>query len=213
MKDIVIFGAGGFARESAYIIEKINKGNPSYHLLGFIVDQEYYQENMVVNGYPVVGTKDWLLQRKDTVSCFCAVGEPEPRQHIQEELENCGVRFESLISPDVDIHYTTKVGAGSFIASGCSLTVNITIGKGVVINQSTSIGHDVTIGDYTCIMGNCSVNGWSNVGSKVMIGGAAYILPRINVGDSAVIAAGSVVFGRVKAGSHVIGNPARKIKL
>lgn len=36
MKNIVILGAGGFAREVAWLIEEINNKNAEWNLLGFI---------------------------------------------------------------------------------------------------------------------------------------------------------------------------------
>lgn len=213
MKKIVLYGAGGFARETAYLIERINRKHKQYELLGFIVDEQFYVPGTVINDYPVLGTKEWILQNKESVVCCCTIGEPKVRKRIQEELEAEGVEFETLISPDVDIHKTLKIGKGTIICGGCFFTVNITIGKGVIINQATSLGHDVTVGDYSCIMGNCSVNGWTNIGNQVSVGGAAYILPNITVGDEAIVGAGSVVFTRVKQKTHVLGNPAKRIKL
>jgi len=36
MKDITIFGAGGFGREVKTIIDAINKSEPSYNFIGFL---------------------------------------------------------------------------------------------------------------------------------------------------------------------------------
>ena len=36
MKDLVIIGAGGFAREVAWLVEEINKEKPSWNLIGYI---------------------------------------------------------------------------------------------------------------------------------------------------------------------------------
>ena len=38
MKDIAIYGAGGFGREVACILEKINEVEPKWHLVGFYDD-------------------------------------------------------------------------------------------------------------------------------------------------------------------------------
>ena len=103
MKKIVLFGAGGFARETAYLIERINNVRAAYELLGFIVDDDYYRDGLEINGYPVLGTRQWLITHKNEVVCTCAIGEPGPREAIQEELEQKGIQFETLISPDVVI--------------------------------------------------------------------------------------------------------------
>ena len=38
MKDIVIFGAGGFGREVACLLNRINKQTSTWNLIGFIDD-------------------------------------------------------------------------------------------------------------------------------------------------------------------------------
>lgn len=215
IKKLVLYGAGGFGREIAYMVEIINYARPfTYELLGFIVDEEYYKEGETVNGYPVLGTRDWLLEHKEDVVCTCTIGEnPEVRQKIQEDLEKEGIIFEPLINPYVPMHWSINVGDGAIICGGVGMTVNITVGKGVVLNGNCLIGHDVTIGDYSCIMSGANITGYSQIGKRVRMGGYAYITPNKKVGDDAVVAAGSIVFTNVKAGTHVLGNPAKRIEL
>ena len=59
IKDIVIVGAGGCARETAFIIEDINKENKEWNLLGFIDDNEDIQ-NKNINGYKVIDKVKYL---------------------------------------------------------------------------------------------------------------------------------------------------------
>ena len=40
MKEIVILGAGDFGKEVAWLIEEINKRNPTYIILGYLDDDE-----------------------------------------------------------------------------------------------------------------------------------------------------------------------------
>lgn len=40
MKKIAIFGAGGFGREVAFLIEDINKKNYQWEILGFFDDEK-----------------------------------------------------------------------------------------------------------------------------------------------------------------------------
>jgi len=215
-KNIVLYGAGGFAREIASMIELNNRfgRGTRYHLLGYIVDEEYFKEGEIVNGYPVLGTEEWLLARKDKVVCTCAIGEnTKARKEIQERLESKGVTFETLIASDVYVPDTTTIGAGTVIMGGNLLSVNMTIGKGVVLNARTTLGHDVSIGDYSCIMSSCNISGNVNIGSCAHIGGAAYIIPHRKIGNNSLVAAGSVVFTNVKDGTKVLGNPAKRIEI
>ena len=36
IQDIVILGAGGFAREVSFLIEEMNRKSPTWRLLGFV---------------------------------------------------------------------------------------------------------------------------------------------------------------------------------
>lgn len=214
MKKLILYGAGGFAREVAFMVERINRVRPTYDLLGFVVGEEYYVPGTIIDGYPVVGCGDWLIEHKDEIVCTCVVGEPPAvREQIQEKYEALGIKFETLISPGVEIHKTVKIADGCIICRGTTFTVDISVGKGSIINEFSGIGHNAYIGDYCCIFGGCSVCGYVKIGNRVKVGGRAYFCPKVKIGDDAIIAAGSVVFTNVKAGRHVLGNPAKKIDL
>lgn len=46
MKDIAIFGAGGFGREVACLIKRINKIKPQWNFIGFFDDNEELKGTM-----------------------------------------------------------------------------------------------------------------------------------------------------------------------
>ena len=210
MQNIVLFGAGGLARETAQLIDDINRHKPTYRLLGFVVEEKYYKANSMVSGYPVLGTEEWIIANKDDVVCTCAIGFPKPRARIQKGLQAQGVRFETLISPDTCIRDSSVVGSGCIILSSV-ISVDCFIGDGVLLNGDIGLGHDVSIGNYTCIMPGTKISGNVSIGEECFIGGNSYIVPKRKIGDRATIAAGSVVFTNVKAGTTVLGNPAKRI--
>lgn len=212
MKNIVLYGASGFGREVANIIERINKVSPTYNLLGFIDDGDGFDENTDINGYPWLGKGDWILEHKDDCVCTCTIGFPHTKAKIQRRLTEQGVRFETLIVPEAVIGPHTVIGEGCVIYGKVGISVNCVIGDGVLLNTGVLLGHDDVIGDYTTIMTGTAVSGCCTIGKEVNIGGHAYIIPGRKVGDNATIAAGSVVFTNVKAGSTVLGNPAKRMK-
>lgn len=214
MTDIVLFGAGGLAREVLLTLDAINERIPGigYNVRGFVVNEQYYQQGMIVGGYPVLGTEEWMFENKDNVYCVCAIGFPKPRADIQAALTLMGVRFISIVHPSVRIPESTSIGKGCVIQGGTTISADCVIGDGVFINTYCTVGHDAYIGDYTCIMPATGVSGNVKIGREVMIGGHAYIVPGRNIGDKATIAAGSVVFTNVKAGIKVLGNPAHRME-
>ena len=123
-----------------------------------------------------------------------------------------GVKFESLIAPDVYVPPSTKIGKDCVIVGHTLLSVNMNIEDGVFINSGVSLGHDVFIDKYSCIMPGTSISGYCKIGKQVTVGGHTFIVPGKNIGDRAIIAAGSVVFGNVKSGTTVLGNPAKRMR-
>lgn len=212
MENIVIFGAGGFGREVANIIEKINTIDPQYNILGFIVEEKYYKDSIIINGYPVLGTEKWIIG-KENVKCICAIADCMVRNRIQTQLSEKKVEFATIIAPGVRIPPSTIVGDGCVIYSNCLISVNVKIGNGVLINSGTTIGHDVIIDNFVSIAPGCGISGNCLIETGANIGGHAFVIPKRKIGKCAVVAAGSIVFNNVKAGTTVLGNPAKRFRI
>ena len=212
LKKIVLIGAGGFGREVASIIEVLNSIRKQYELLGFLDDGPQYHEGMIINNYPWLGKRDWILEHKDEVVCTCTVGNPHVKAKIQRELTEQGVKFETIIAFGGYIGPFTEIGEGCVFYGGVTISTNCKVGDGVLMNQMVNIGHDTVIGDYTTIMPTTGISGECTIGREVNIGGHAFIIPKRKVGDNATIAAGSIVFSNVKAGTTVLGNPAKRMR-
>lgn len=215
MKDIVLYGAGGMGREAAMMIQySINAVHPNtYRLIGYIVDEKYAKPGTDVNGYPVLGGMEWLVKHKDDVVCGLTIGDNHyEKEKIFHTLDEQGVQIETLIAADSFVPPTCTIGRGSYIATGCLLSVNSEIGDGVFLNAHCLCGHDLKLGDFSIMYPRTTVSGHCTIGKHVLIGGGTYILPERKIGDGAVVAAGSVVFTNVRAGAKVLGNPARRMK-
>lgn len=212
MKSIVLYGASGFGKEVAYIIERINELSPTYKLLGFLDDGNQFQDGDTINGYPWLGTGKWILKHKDECVCTCTIGYPNTKAKVQRYLTEQGIQVETIIAPDARISPLCSIGSGSVIYGYTSISVNCKIGEGVLLNGRVSVGHDVEIGNYTTIMVGTGISGGCKIGTEVNIGGHVFIVPERKIGDRATIAAGSVVFTNVKPGTTVLGNPAKRMK-
>lgn len=214
MKKIVIFGAGGLGRETINTINfGINRWNPKYELLGFVVENKYYNDNVMIDGYPLLGTEQWLIDHKQDVSCVIAIGDYSvERERIFQMLDSNGVHLETLISGDAFVPPTCTVGRGCYIGSGVLLSAGMVVGDGVFINSQCMFGHDVKLGDFSTFYPRATISGYCEIGKHAKIGGNAYIVPHKKVGERAVVAAGSVVFSNVRAGTTVLGNPAKRMK-
>ena len=213
VKKLVLIGAGGFGKEAASIVEALNSERPRYELLGFVDDGERFKAGDEINGYPWLGTVDWVRQNTDeSIFYTCTVGNVHTRARIQKELMALGKQFETIIARDAYVSPLSKAGQGCVLYPSVLVSVNCEIGDGVLLNTRANIGHDVTIGSYTTISPNSSISGECKIGGEVTMGGHTFVIPGRKIGDGATVAAGSVVFTNVKAGTTVLGNPAKRMK-
>ena len=135
MKDLIIFGASGFGREVAWLVECINKANPTWNLLGFMDDDDSIQDS-VINGYKVLGKTGDVKEYPDAFF-VCAVGASRVREKIIKNMKmvNPNIKFGTVIDPSVEISDLVKIGEGTIICAHTIITVNISIGNHVIINN------------------------------------------------------------------------------
>lgn len=212
MKNIVIYGAGGFGREVVWLIENINARAGAWKILGFIDDNnELYGKK--INNIPVLGGRAWFDGYKDEVRIACAVGNSKIRRKIYTELEKYkNVKLATLIDPSACVAQTAQIGAGSIICCASRVMVNAKIGKGVVINTGSSVGHDGELADYAMLYTNVIVSGGAKVGENSEIGSGAFILQYKSVGPDCIVAPlASILIDTAGPGTYA-GNPARRIR-
>jgi sugar O-acyltransferase (sialic acid O-acetyltransferase NeuD family) len=214
VKEIAIYGAGGFAREVAWLIESCNEPEKRYEIVSF-VDDEPSLSGKILNGIPVMGIEQ--AQRAfPQARIVGAVGNPQTRMKIVQKAREAGFSFETIIHPRTECSEWIKTGIGTVICAGNILTVNITLGEHVQINLDCTIGHDVIMGDYTTLAPGVHVSGWVFLGKRVYVGTGAVILngtqlAPIIIEDDAVIGAGACVTKSVPGGITVVGVPAKPL--
>ena len=210
MKDIVIVGAGGFAREVAWLIEEINKEKKEWNLLGFIDDNE---ENIgkELNGYKIIGTTEYLNEELSRdIYIVIAIGNGKIRAKIVNKLKDR--KYAILIHPNVKISSTNLIEEGSIICSGTIITVNIEIGKHVIINLDCTIGHDATIEDYATILPSVNLSGNTVTKKYTTLGTGTKVIQGVTIGENVIVGAGTVVIRDVENNVTAVGNPARIVK-
>jgi sugar O-acyltransferase (sialic acid O-acetyltransferase NeuD family) len=215
-REIAIYGAGGFAREVAWLVESCNglAQEEKYKIVCF-VDDELSAHDTLLNGYPIIGLEKAKI-RFPRASIVGGVGAPKTRMAMMNKARAIGFSFETIIHPRVERSNRIKIGIGTIVCAGNILTVDISLGEHVQINLDCTIGHDVVLGDYTTLAPGVHVSGWVSLGKRVYIGTGAVILngtkesPLI-IGDDAVIGGGACVTKSVAEGVTVVGIPAKPL--
>ncbi len=209
MKDIVIIGAGGVGRETAWIIEQINMRKPTWNIVGFVDDNEEIW-NSEINGYKVKGNLSYLNVLENKPYVIIAIANYKVKKSIVNKLED-RFQFATIIHPDVYSNTTVEIGKGSIVYPGVIMTTNISIGKHVIISPKCGIGHDSIIKDYASILWNVNISGFDIIEEGTIIGSGATIIQNKRIGSEAIIGAGAVVVKDIESASTNVGVPTKKI--
>jgi sugar O-acyltransferase (sialic acid O-acetyltransferase NeuD family) len=211
LQEVVIIGAGRFGRHALSIFEAVNLIQPTFDVVGFIVDPQYGAPGTYVNDKPILGSFDWLAEHKD-VQVLCAVGPPELRLRLVRRAEQMGVQFCSIVHPSAILTRWTTMGKGVAIAESCTLGTQIQIGNNVQMNMGCNIGHDALVEDFVTLAAGVNIAGNVTLREGCYIGIGANIIERKEIGAWSIVGAGSTILENVPYNSTVVGVPGKVIK-
>lgn len=212
MKKIAILGSGGFSREVLCLIQDINKESEQYEILGFIDNN--LAKGTIINGYPVIGSDDEVINSNESLSLALAFGEPHLKEKVANKYSSNQFEFPTLIHPSVMIGFPeyVKIGKGCIICAGNILTTNIELGDFITLNLACTVGHDTVIGSFSSFMPSCNISGEVNVGKSVYGGTGVKIINQTEIGENTIIGAGAVVAKSLPSDCTAVGIPAKPIK-
>lgn len=209
MKEIYIFGLGGFAREVFYLIKDLN----CFDVKAFIDRKPVVSCISIYNeSIPVISEDNFLkictTQKK--IDVVIAIANSLIVSNIISRFRIL-CEFPNLIHPSVKIFGVLKMGVGNVIAYNCLFSDNVTIGSFNRFNIGNIIGHDVEIGDNNHFNPSCNISGNVKIGDDNLIGVKAVILQGIKLGNGNTVGASSLLFKNIKDDSTYIGVPAKKM--
>lgn len=205
MKDIVIVGKGGFAKETKWIIDRINYQTLKWNFLGYV--------DRTVGEVDVIGDDRYILNIKKQLSIVLAIGDPKIRNNIYLKYkQNKFLEFPNLIDPSVKMSESAYLGEGNIICADSIMTVDVSLGNFNIINLDCTIGHDVKIGDFNTINPGSNISGNVVFKDFIEIGTGSKIIQGITIEKGVIAGAGSVIISDVPAEATVVGVPAKVIK-
>lgn len=209
--ELVVYGAGGHAREVCWLAEAC----PEAGVVVAMIDDDPAQHGSVVNGIPVCGLAD-ARSRFPSARMTVAIGSPRGRSDAVARATAAGFAFASLIHPRVERSRWIELGEGVVICAGSVLTTNIRLGRHAHVNVGCTISHDVVLGDFVTVAPGVNISGRVRVGDRAYIGTNACIVngeadAPIVIGEDAVVGAAACVTRSVAAGTTVVGVPARPL--
>lgn len=212
MRDIAIFGIGGFGREVLALIQDINRFEPEWNIVGFFDDG--YDKGLMVNGYPTLGTADDLNNWGSDIAVVISIGNPVVKKKVLNKIHNSKVTYPTLVHPSVWIgdKNFVEIGKGGIFCAGTMITTNVVIKDFVILNLQCTVGHDCVINDYAAFMPSVNISGEVNIGEGVYVGTGAKIINQLEIGEYTVVGAGAVVSKTLPAHCTAVGVPAKPIK-
>jgi sugar O-acyltransferase (sialic acid O-acetyltransferase NeuD family) len=211
-KRIVIIGAGGFAREVAWLISDIahhqsRENSKTMEVAGFLVSDATKRGE---RDSEILGDFTWL-EKNQVDGLAMGIGNPEVRLRLGQELKRRFPRipWPALIHPSVRYHESCEFAEGVMICAGSIATVNVKIEEFAMVNLSCTIGHEATIGAGAVINPLVAISGGVKIGKGVLVGTHVAILQYVSIGDHAVVGSGAMVNKDVAPNTTVMGVPAK----
>lgn len=211
MKPLLIYGAGGFAREVLALVRDINRLEAQWEVVGFLSD-DANSWGQLLNDVPILGGEAELGNYADGVDVALGIGSPVAKRKVTERLRKHRVSWPSLTHPNVVMSSYVDVGEGVVITAGNVLTANIELGDFSMINLACTVGHDCVVGRYSTISPGVNVSGNVKVGDGCDIGTGSSFVQGVSLGEWSIVGAGAVVSKDLPSNCTAVGVPARVIK-
>ncbi|QIL39200.1 serine acetyltransferase [Pedobacter sp. HDW13] len=204
MEKIAIYGAGGFGKDIAFLLEVSSE---QYELIGFFDDG--VEKGSKIVGYEVLGGKDELSAFTGQLSVVFAINNGAVIKSIHEGITNKNVSFPNIFHPRCVIDRNTlNIGIGNVFNIDVIISKDATIGNFNSFNNRATIGHDVIIGDFNHFSPNVQISGGVKIGNHNLFGLNSSIIQYKKVGNNNKIGACSLVIRNVSDDSSVFGIPA-----
>jgi len=199
MSDVVIFGAGDYARIASVYLEEDSEHN----VLAFTVDGKYMDRDELL-GKPVLAFDD--MQRShppDRVKLLVAIGFSGlnlGRTNVYQRCKELGYQFVTYVSSHAYQTGHVEIGENTFIFEANVLQPFVRIGDNCVLWSGNHIGHDSTIDDNCFIASHVVISGNCRIGHSCFIGVNATLRDGVQVAPRCLIGAGATILKDTQEG-------------
>jgi sugar O-acyltransferase (sialic acid O-acetyltransferase NeuD family) len=208
IKDLVIYGAGGYGREVACLIHAINSAKKEWNLIGF------FDDGLPI-GYSneygtILGGIDDLNNWKNKISVVMAIGNPPLLKSVIDKMKNSRIDFPNIIAPDTRFldRKNFSMEYGNLLGFRTVISCNVHIGCFNNFNTSVFLGHDTKVGNYNMFNPSVRISGEVIIGNGNFFGVNSIVLQRKKICNWIVLGANSVIIRKTKDNTTYIGNPA-----
>jgi len=211
MSDLIIYGAGGFAREVAQLAVDLKADGEPLNLIGFLSDDQE-AHGTEVGGLPVLGDASYLDRHAGRFDVALGVGAPAVKRRFATRVASNALGFPALVHPTVVLSNRVVMGRGVIICAMSILTVDIEVGDFATVNLACTIGHDAVLAAYMTLAPGVNISGNVVVGAGCDVGTGAKVIQGRRLGEWCIVGAGAVVNADLPDNCTAVGVPARPVK-
>ena len=154
--NLLIFGAGGYGQ----VVKELAAETGRFNKIEFIDDN---------NPLAISKVSESEKFLKEFSCAIIAIGNPEIRQKIYNELEQIGFEIVNIISDKSYVSSSARIGKGCVIEPFVTVNANSTIGNSVILCAGSVVGHNSVVNDFCQIDYNGVVSVSAAVPSKTKI--------------------------------------------
>jgi sugar O-acyltransferase (sialic acid O-acetyltransferase NeuD family) len=198
--NVVVLGAGQFAREMTGICADLDKS-----VWAYAVDVSPERDTLL--GRPVV----YFASLEPGVPLVCGMA-VRGRWRLLEKAFGLGVVTLALVHPSASVDASVHVGSLSVVNRGVAVGWGAVVKRGVLVNRGATVGHDCFLDDYCTVGPGANLAGGVVVREKAFVGMGANVREGLTIGEGATVGMGAVVLEDVPDGETWWGNPARRAR-
>lgn len=204
MKDLVIIGAGGYAKS---VLDSVDHTN--FRMIGYLDDIK--PAGTLHQGYKVLGNDIDSLPTPEEYVYFIAIGNNRKRKTWFDRLKERNLSLINVIDKSALVSRAATLGEGCFVGKLAILNHGSSVGDDCVINTRALIEHGCEIKDHVNISTNATLNGDVICLNGSFIGSGSVINGQLTIGAWSLVGSGAVVINDIEDKIVVAGVPAKRI--
>lgn len=206
MKDLIIIGGGGHAKEIIWIADCCGRN------IKGILDDSIEMIGKSVSNVKIVGSiNDWV--KYQDCEFVIAIGSPRTRKSVFVKIQKLGSpKFAKLIHPSAIYSESLEIGEGTMICAGAVITIDVKLGSHCILNSNVTVAHDCVFGNFVTLAPLAAISGNVTLNECVEIGTNAAVRQGLTLANGAMLGMGGVLTKDIPDSSVYAGNPARKLK-
>lgn len=196
MKEYIIFGSGGFAKELVSYMASWER------VICAVSTTDWDHED-----YKHIQIKQKISERDYPNATFLmAVADPALKRKFVSENPD---RWATYVHWTAVVSKQAKIGRGSIICPQTVVTSDAQIGQFVTLNLHCTVSHDCEVGDFSTFSPYASIMGHCKVGKDAFFGAGALCVPQVTLPDGTKVSAGAVVRKSMDQAATLYGDPAK----